>query len=567
MPYMSNRLKIILGIAFVFVVFVVYQYFGTASISINSNPEGAKVTIDGRLRALTPMDNLEISSGRHLLEVAHSFYAPIKEDLRMNRGDHLKRDLQLKKGKGTFEFLSNPRGAWVEVDGKRVPGRTPFKFDFESGYHDIVMGDDERRTSKETVVLNHSEVREVSFTLNIDPHGTVTFSLSPRNAKVEFVGTDILYKPKIRIPIGEYPLRVSRPGYVAQEFRHKVRYGNNLKSVSLKREFADLRVKANPESSQISVSYNIGGNRETKIYKQTLRVPTGQVRVAARSMGYRTRVKTVRLGSKGATLNFQLKPMTSKIGEIFSDLLKSGSTGPEMIVVPAGKYRMGNSDGPISERPLRTISLTQPFAVSRYEVTIGEFSQYARRSNYAMPEQVDAKNTRYPMTNVSHREAIGFVDWLSAQTGFAYRLLSESEWEYVARAETSSKFFFGDEDIKLCDYANVADKTMKTRFRDWSVLSCEDGYVRTAPVGSYKPNQFGLYDIYGNVAEWVLDCGLPAYELAPSDGSAVVDGVSCQNHSYRGGSWDSSPIEASSAYRSASSSRNNDRGVRIMREL
>ena len=564
---MSSRMKMVLGGAFIVIAFFAYQYFGTASISISSVPEGAKVSIDGQLRGLTPIEGIEVSSGRHLLEVSHSFYAPAKENIRLSRGDHLTRAIDFKTGKGTFEFLSNPRGAWVEVDGKRIPGRTPFKYEYESGSHEIVMGDEERRTSKQVVVLNHSELKEVNFTLNIDPHGTVTFSLSPRNAKVEFVGTNIVYRPKIRIPIGEYPVRISRPGYVAQEFRYKVRYGNNLKNLSLKREYADIRVQAKPKNAQVSIIYNAGGRKTTKPYGGVLRVPTGQVQVRARAMGYRTRIKNIRLGSKGATVKFDLKPMTIKAGEAFSDKLRSGSVGPEMIVVPAGQFKMGNKDGPISENPVRTVFLTQPFAVSKHEVTIGDFLEYSRNSSFMMPEQVDTQNTSYPMTNISHRDAVAYADWISSQTGFAYRLLSEAEWEYAARAGSQDKFFFGNEDLKLCEYANVADKTMRTRFRDWSVLACEDGYVRTAPVGSYQPNQFGIFDTYGNVAEWVLDCGMPPYDKAPTDGSAVVEGVSCQNHSYRGGSWDSSPLESSSAYRNASSSRNNDRGVRIMREL
>ena len=560
-------MKILLGGGLIVVALVAYQYFGTASISVSSVPEGAKVHVDGQLKGLTPIDGIEVSSGRHLLEVSHSFYAPVKQNIRLSRGDHLTRALELKTGKGTFEFLSNPRGAWVEINEKRIPGRTPFKHEMESGSHEIVMGDEERRTSKQVVVLNHSEKKEVNFTLNIDPHGTVTFSLSPRNAKVEFVGTDVKYRPKIRIPIGEYPIRVSRPGFVAQDFRYKVRYGNNLKKISLKREYADVRVQARPRNAEISVSYNTGGRKTTKPYNGVLRVPTGQIQVRARAMGHRTIVKNIRLGSKGATVKFNLKPMTIKVGEVFTDKLRAGSIGPEMMVVPAGQFQMGNKDGPISENPVRTVFLTQPFAISKYEVTIGDFLEYAKNKNFVMPQQVDVQNTSYPMSNISHRDAVAYADWLSSQTGFAYRLLSEAEWEYMARAGSQNKFFFGNEDINLCDYANVADKTMRTRFRDWSVLACDDGYVRTAPVGSYKPNQFGIFDVYGNVAEWVLDCGMPPYQKAPSDGSAVVEGVSCQNHSYRGGSWDSSPLESSSAYRNASSSRNNDRGVRVMREL
>ena len=116
------------------------------------------------------------------------------------------------------------------------------------------------------------------------------------------------------------------------------------------------------------MSYNSGGSRTTKDYSGVLRVPTGQVQVRARSMGHRTRVKNIRVGSKGATVNFNLKPMTIKAGEVFSDSINSRLKGPEMIVVPAGQFRMGNENGPISENPVRTVYLTQPFAVSRMKL-------------------------------------------------------------------------------------------------------------------------------------------------------------------------------------------------------
>ena len=102
--------------------------------------------------------------------------------------------------------------------------------------------------------------------------------------------------------------------------------------------------------------------------------------------------------------------------------------------------------------------------MSRYEITIGDFLNYANSSGFVMPRQVDVKNVSYPMTNISHRDAVAYTDWLSGETGFPYRLLSEAEWEYVARSGTQDKFFFGNDDVDLCRYANVADKTMKTKF-------------------------------------------------------------------------------------------------------
>ena len=133
---------------------------------------------------------------------------------------------------------------------------------------------------------------------------------------------------------------------------------------------------------------------------------------------------------------------------------------------------------------------------------------------------------------------------VSAQTGHKYRLLSEAEWEYVARAGTGGAYFFGQDKQALCDYANIADATASRLYADWDTLDCDDQLLRVGATGTLKPNPFGLYDIYGNVAEWVLDCGMPEYQDAPTDGSPAEQGLGCSTHGFRGGSWDSGAAEA-----------------------
>ncbi len=147
-----------------------------------------------------------------------------------------------------------------------------------------------------------------------------------------------------------------------------------------------------------------------------------------------------------------------------------------------------------------------------------------------------------------------------------YRLPTEAEWEYAARAGTSTDYFFGDRPEQACEYANLADRTTGRAFREWRVVDCEDGHVRMAPVAVLKPSAFGLHDMAGNVSEWVLECGMPSYKTAPNDGS-VAKGPACTSHGHRGGSWDSQPAELQSAYRNTSGSLNQDRGFRLVREL
>ncbi|MHB8814932.1 MAG: formylglycine-generating enzyme family protein [Steroidobacteraceae bacterium] len=158
-------------------------------------------------------------------------------------------------------------------------------------------------------------------------------------------------------------------------------------------------------------------------------------------------------------------------------------------------------------------------------------------------------------------EARAYTRWLSGKTGHSYRLLSEAEWEYVARAGTTTEAFWGDDEKRACAYGNGVDLTLSERFphAKWQsaaprnpnpgdVLPCHDGHLFTAPAGSYKPNAFGLYDTAGNVFEWVADCWSPNYDGAPTDGSPRTDG-DCTVRVNGGGSLTSNPTGLRSAYR------------------
>tara|TARA_Y200000002_G_scaffold333559_1_gene300031 strand:- start:194 stop:928 length:735 start_codon:yes stop_codon:yes gene_type:complete len=244
-----------------------------------------------------------------------------------------------------------------------------------------------------------------------------------------------------------------------------------------------------------------------------------------------------------------------------------------MVIVPAGEFSMGNAKGSGQERPARSVQLTQPFAVSKYEVSIGEFERYAKATGAELPKKVataiavDELSQDSPIAHVSHQQATKYADWLSTQTGQRYRLPTEAEWEYAARAGSQSPYFFGDQPKQLCDYANVADQTVKRRYRAWTVIDCNDGQDMPRKRGQYAPNAFGLYDTHGNVSEWVADCGLPEYSNGSRDGTRVGQGQGCSSHGHRGGSWDSGPEEVANSYRKAAHGGNGDRGIRLVREL
>ncbi len=165
-------------------------------------------------------------------------------------------------------------------------------------------------------------------------------------------------------------------------------------------------------------------------------------------------------------------------------------------------------------------------------------------------------------------DAKAFVRWLSEKTGKAYRLPAEAEWEYAARANSTTRFFFGDREKDFCRYGNAADLAAKKRFSKLTIIPCNDGFVFTAPAGTYQPNAFGLHDLVGNAWQWLEDCWNPSYADAPRDGSSDLSGE-CSRRVLRGGSWDSDATMVRSANRRRNfpDIRNYNDGLRVARPL
>jgi formylglycine-generating enzyme required for sulfatase activity len=204
------------------------------------------------------------------------------------------------------------------------------------------------------------------------------------------------------------------------------------------------------------------------------------------------------------------------------------------------------------EGPQRRVTIARPFAVGRYEVTFAEWDVCMAEGGckYRPGDEGWGRGKR-PVMKVSwYHITEEYLPWLSRRTRKTYRMLSEAEWEYAARAGSTTRYHFGDSERDLCTYGNVADEAMKQKdkYRIY-VANCLDGHVNTAPVGSFRPNAFGLHDMHGNVAEWVQDCWNASYKGAPSDGSAWTTG-DCHVRVLRGGSWTEFPLQRlRSAYR------------------
>jgi formylglycine-generating enzyme required for sulfatase activity len=242
-----------------------------------------------------------------------------------------------------------------------------------------------------------------------------------------------------------------------------------------------------------------------------------------------------------------------------NDAFRECTDCPEMIVVPAGSFMMGS---PATERgrddresPQHEVRFTKPFAVARFDVTFDEWDACAAQGD-CDPHINDRGwgRGRQPVIYVNWDDAQQYVAWLSRVTGRPYRLLTEAEWEYAARAGTKTTYYWGDEIGK--GNANCAGCGSQWDSR------------QPAPVGSFAPNAFGLYDMAGNLEQWVQDCSHYDYKGAPADGSAWVSG-DCYDRVLRGGSWVDGPELLRSADRAGIllDSRSYIYGFRVARTL
>jgi formylglycine-generating enzyme required for sulfatase activity len=261
---------------------------------------------------------------------------------------------------------------------------------------------------------------------------------------------------------------------------------------------------------------------------------------------------------------------------------------PAMVVVPAGEFMMGDEAGPPAEKPAHRVRVAAPFAVAKFHATRGDYELFIQATGHASDgcdfregnnwrplgnlswhDPGFPQNNRHPVVCVSWDDAVAYAKWLSQLTGKPYRLLTEAEWEYAARAGTTTRFYWGDDQSQICTYENVVDDAYEERFGRIRDVQCRDGFVFTSPVGSFKPNPFGLHDMLGNAFQWVSDCWTENYDRAPADASiAVVAGGACA-HTARGANWYRNPdgVRSSLRFRDEVGRRGTVIGFRVARDL
>lgn len=251
---------------------------------------------------------------------------------------------------------------------------------------------------------------------------------------------------------------------------------------------------------------------------------------------------------------------------------------PLLTVVPPGSFFMGAAAGDLGreedEGPLHVVMIPESLAVGVYEVSFREWDACVDRGGCRhRPSDEGWGRADRPVMHVNWSDAQAYVEWLSEETGFAYRLLSEAEWEYVARAGVDAARYWDEQSAQFCEYANGADIAGRTMSSvrwpdDWTFATCNDTFPTTAPGGSFSPNRFRLHDVLGNVWEWTQDCWNDRYSRAPDDGSPWESG-DCRRRVVRGGAWNTQPLHVRASVRDGvlANVRTNNLGFRVARVL
>jgi len=318
------------------------------------------------------------------------------------------------------------------------------------------------------------------------------------------------------------------------------------------------------------------------------------------SLGHdRERVQALQASLADARMYGSFEP-----GQSFSDRIdRLDQPGPEMVVMAAGSFMMGSQesedDRMSNEGPRYRVTFDRGFAISRTEITVGQFADFVRATGYRTDAEISGSSRLYdlntgrmverddvnwrldyagedadddlPVIHVSWRDANAYTEWLSEQTERNYRLPSEAEFEYALRGGTQTPYWWGDGSPPDDDMENVTgDRDESPAGARWNVAfrRYSDGYWGPAPVASLARNPFDLNDMGGNVMEWVQDCWHDSFVRAPDDGSAWVN-PGCERRVIKGASWSSTPPMSRSAFRISSSTNSTDMrvGFRVARDL
>jgi formylglycine-generating enzyme required for sulfatase activity len=562
-----------------------FELPGRLTIEISGESEHLKKTawrINGRDAAFSDKLDLELETGRYTISVDNSFFKPKEMELEVKRREQTQLLVALQPVEGRLDISSKPAGAAVFIEENKV-GETPLQFDVNGGRYNLRLAAENYSDTVENIEITRDnpqvsrnyqlELKKAKVFLDLKPDGGTLLvnGIKGHQAAQEVLLLDASVEHRLTyMKAGYYPATATV--HLAADEEKRL-------SFHLKTEMGKVELASSPQATVL-----IGGKAHGES-PLSLTLPAIAHEITFRKPGYRSVTKTVRpQGRKVQQVSVVLlTEKQARLQEAPREYTNQAGIKLKLFVIE-DEFVMGaprSEKGQRANEFQRKVKLNKPFYAGLHEVTNGQYAQYKP------PKAVGAAGA--PVTSVSWQEAAVFCNWLSTReklrpfytttggqvTGFdlkadGYRLLSEGEWEWLSRKAGKGQqtiFTWGNDTVIPPKVTNVADESAKGQVKFY-VPHYNDGYPGIAPVGSFNREPSGLYDMAGNVSEWVHD----VYSIVPpSKGTVASNPLGQQrgeSHVVKGANWRSGTLTTlRSAFREGLAGGRDDVGFRIGRYL
>ncbi|MBE7638670.1 SUMF1/EgtB/PvdO family nonheme iron enzyme [Sneathiella sp. P13V-1] len=519
----------------------------------------------------------ELQAGDYDLEITHPYLLPHKETLKAGRGEVIEKDIQLSSVKGTIGLSVDPDATSVTLNGEPI-SNLPYSAEVDGGSYDVEVAKQGYQTIRENLEITNTRTEIVrNYRLELQP-ASLRVKVSPEDGKLTLNGKEISPEKRLTVTPGRnYYLKYTKEGYGTQEQKLVFKPAESKDvDLSLKLQIGEVRITSTPVAEVMIEGKPYG---KTPI---TLRLPAYRQGVKAVRQGYASQTKIIKPSPNGQKkVHFNLK--TEKEAKLAAAKPKYiTKAGQVMVLFKPNEVVMGaprDQKGQRANEFIRKVTLRRHFYASESEVTISQFSGFKKSGG----------NGNLPVVGIEWNTAAVYCNWLSRLEGISefykikngqvagfdkmsngYRLLTEAEWEWLARKAGKSKqtiFHWGDKPVVPKDAGNVADESAKGKARFY-IPNYVDKFAGVAPVKSFPPEKSGLYDMFGNVSEWVHDY----YSLVPpNETDKLVDPMGDAEgyqHMTKGANFNSGNMtEIRPAYRAPAKEAKATIGFRIGRYL
>jgi formylglycine-generating enzyme required for sulfatase activity len=554
-----------------------------------SNIVGARVYIDGHEVGKTPIKNLEIKPGPGRLEIRASNYQDLQTDIKVHGCGKLQEyNMALLPGWSDVTVSSVTQGATLQIDGRSL-GNTPLRIQLAAGIYLLEISADFYKTREHRLVVKPNEPQEIKDIRLQPADGKLAIKTKPAGANVMIGGTFIGQTPLVidLSPNQEHIVQISKAGYEKATRKVNVPSATSTRiDVNLKPREGIIRLLLEPVDTELLVNGKSWGSAPKQ-----LRLIAVEHTLEFKKQGYRS-YRTRITPRPGFPQQLKITLKKERTPKEATPTMITTQNGYRLTLIRPKTYTMGSSrreQGRKSNETLRKIKLTRPFYMGLQEVTNKEFKEFMARHNSGTFKSKHLKGADQPVVRVTWEQAALFCNWLSAKQSLppayikkgenlvaveplntGYRLPTEAEWEYCARftnTQASLKYPWGHKFPPKQVSGNYSDQSAKDLIP--TVLEgYNDRYAATAPSAKFKPNELGLFDMGGNVAEWCHDY-YSIYSYAPE--KTYVDPVGPEHgkhHVIRGSSWKHGSISTLRlAYRSYGDDKREDVGFRVCRYL